>query len=231
MCKSLGANFDYFSQDFKPWFHNPAYTEKENERLYMFWDACHMIKIIRNTLGGKNVLINDEGNTIKWDYIKELQNIQESKGLHAENKLKKTNINYYENKMNVRLAVKTLSASVSSGLLFCKELKLLSSSKPTSEFCKMFNDAFNILNCRNRLGKGDYDFSTDEKTIFKIKTFTEKFILYVKGLKFEPSNSYSGGQKILICQRKTGFLGLIICLNNLIHLYEVIKENWNELLI
>lgn len=57
----------------------------------------------------------------------------------------------------------------------------------------MFNDAFDILNCRNRLAKGDYDFPTEEKTIFKIKTFIEKFTLYVKGLKFEPSNNYSEG--------------------------------------
>jgi len=188
-----------------------------------------MIKLVRNTLGDKKVLINNEGSAIKWDYIKELQNIQESKGLHAANKLKKTHISYYENKMNVRLAVQTLSASVSSGLLFCIELKLLSGSKPTSEFCKMFNDVFDILNCRNRLAKGDYDFPTDKKTIFKIKKYIEKFTLYVKGLKFEPSNSYSEGQQILISQRKTGFLGLIICLNNLIHLYEVVKKKWNEL--
>jgi len=67
-----------------------------------------------------------------------------------------------EIKMNARLAVQTLSASVSSGSLFCEKLKLLSGSKPTTEFCKMFNDAFDILNCRNRLAKGDYDFPTEE---------------------------------------------------------------------
>jgi len=49
--------------------------------------------------------------------------------------------------------------------------------------------------------------------------------LYIKGLKFEPSNNYSEGQQILLRQRKTGFLGLIICLNNLIQLYEVVKKN------
>jgi len=119
MCKSLGANFDFSSKDFKPWFHNPAYPEKENEIIYVLWDACHMIKLVTNTLGDKKIIINSEGSTIKWNYINELQNIQESKGLHAANKLKKTHIHYYENKMNVRLAVQTLSASVSSGLLFC----------------------------------------------------------------------------------------------------------------
>jgi len=78
-----------------------------------------MIQLVRNTVGDKKVLINNEGSTIKWNYIKELQNIQESKDMHAANKSKKTPINYYENKMNVRLAVQTLIASIYSGLLFC----------------------------------------------------------------------------------------------------------------
>lgn len=109
-----------------------------------------------------------EGSTIKWNYFKELQSIQESKDTNATNKSKKTLINYYENKMNERLAVQKLGASIDSGLLFCEELILLSGPKPTSEFCKMFNVAFDILNCRNRLTKGDYDFPTDEKSILKI---------------------------------------------------------------
>jgi len=48
--------------------------------------------------------------------------------------------------------------------------------------------------------------------------------LFIKGLKFDPSNNYSEGHQILLSQRKTGFLGLIICLNNLIQLYEVVKK-------
>ncbi|KAE9543700.1 hypothetical protein AGLY_002096 [Aphis glycines] len=171
MCKSLGANFDFSSKDFKPWFHNPSYPEKKNEITYVLWDACHMIKLVRNTLGDKK------------------------------------NFRTYKN-------LKVCMPRIMQVFLldYCS-VKNLNYYKPTSEFCKMFNDAFDIPNCKNRLAKGDYDFPTEEKTILKIKKFVEQFTLYIEGLKFEPSNNYSEGQQILLSQRKTGFLGLIICLS------------------
>ena len=61
-----------------------------------------MVKLIRNTLDDKKVLINSNGKQIKWNDIQTLQEIQESKGLHAANKLKQKYIRFYENKMNVR---------------------------------------------------------------------------------------------------------------------------------
>jgi len=48
-----------------------------------------MLKLVRNTIGDKKELLNKNGETIKWDHLKSLQNIQETKGLHAANKLKK----------------------------------------------------------------------------------------------------------------------------------------------
>lgn len=58
--------------------------------------------------------------------------------------------------MNVRLAAQTLSSSVSSSLKFCEQLNVLKGTKATSEFCEIFNDAFDITNCRNKLAKGNY---------------------------------------------------------------------------
>lgn len=48
MAKALGAKFDY-PDNFEPFFINPA----SGNKIYVFWDACHMIKLIRNTLGDK----------------------------------------------------------------------------------------------------------------------------------------------------------------------------------
>jgi len=80
--------------------------------------------------------------------------------------------------MNVRLAAQTLSSSVSSALKFCEELKLMSGCKATAaEFCKIFNDAFDILNCRNKLAKGDYSIPINNNNINNIKMFLNAFKL------------------------------------------------------
>jgi len=30
------------------------------EPIFIFWDAAHMLKLVRNTLGDKKILINDK---------------------------------------------------------------------------------------------------------------------------------------------------------------------------
>lgn len=132
--------------------------------------------------------------------------------------------------MNVRLAAQTLSSSVSSALMFCEELKLISGCKATAEFCKIFNDAFDILNCRNKLAKGDYSLPINNNNINKIKIFFDAFKCYVENLKFQLTQQHPEGEIILKSQRKTGFLGFIICLTNLLELYEHIQKDMNYLL-
>jgi len=66
-----------------------------------------MIKLVRNTLGDKKIIVDQENKKIKWSHIVDLLEIQNSKGLHSANKFKKTHVRYHENKMNVRLAAQT----------------------------------------------------------------------------------------------------------------------------
>lgn len=230
MRKILGANFDYFSVDFKPWIQNPAFQKSNHQPIYIFWDAAHMLKLTRNTLGDRKVLLNSQNKEIKWNDIVTLQEIQESRGLHAANKLKKCHIRYFENKMNVRLAVQTLSCSVSSSLIFCEELQLITEARSTAQFCKMFNDAFDLCNCRNKLSKGDYSFPITEENLPRIELFLNEFKSYVVGLRLEKSNSCPEGEIILKSARKTGFLGLIICITNLIHLFKTVKNDMSFLM-
>ncbi|XP_022168754.1 uncharacterized protein LOC111032661 [Myzus persicae] len=44
MCTSLGANFNYYSDNFQPWFYNPS---KPQEKIFVFWDAAHILKLVR----------------------------------------------------------------------------------------------------------------------------------------------------------------------------------------
>lgn len=55
MCQKLGAN--YSLDNFKPWFLHPVTKNK----VLTFWDACHMLKLCRNTLGDREVLRNADG--------------------------------------------------------------------------------------------------------------------------------------------------------------------------
>lgn len=82
MCTDLGANF-YYGPKFKPYFINPI----TKEECYVFFDFCHMIKLVRNTLGDKKILKTHNGNVIAWDHIKKLQEFQHKEGLRAANKL------------------------------------------------------------------------------------------------------------------------------------------------
>lgn len=66
MCTKLGANLKLNN----PNFSFPHTTS--GEPIYLFYDPCHMLKLVRNTLGDKRVLINSQGEKIEWEYIKKL---------------------------------------------------------------------------------------------------------------------------------------------------------------
>jgi len=72
MAKSLGASFDMKSV--KSTF---SYPSNPNLDVAVFLDACRILKLIRNTLAEKSVqsvLIDADGNYIKWDYLKNCKN-------------------------------------------------------------------------------------------------------------------------------------------------------------
>lgn len=54
MCTHLGANFDLGG--FKPYFLYPITKEK----VFCFLDPCHVLKLVRNTLGDKLILQYNE---------------------------------------------------------------------------------------------------------------------------------------------------------------------------
>ncbi|KYQ49628.1 THAP domain-containing protein 9, partial [Trachymyrmex zeteki] len=115
-----------------------------------FFDPCHMLKLVRNTLGDKREL-RYKGKGIFWDNIVSLQKLQEDEDLLCATKLKKKHIMYHKSRMNVKLAAQTLSESVSAALTFCQECVPGPFKHPdkTALFCQTFNDAFDILNVRN----------------------------------------------------------------------------------
>jgi len=149
MCTKLGANLNINNPQF--FFPHPL----TKEPVFLFYDPCHMIKLIRNTLGDKKVLINQE---IKWNHNKNLYYKEKKEGLKAAKKLTRKYIYYYNEKMNVKLASQALSSSVSCALTFCETLDSeFTNVKSTAEFCMIINNAFDILNCRTKYSKSPFN--------------------------------------------------------------------------
>ena len=80
-----------------------------------------MIKLIQNLLGQYKVICHEEHGElkqIKWEYIEMCLGLQEDVGFSFANKLKKKHLLWEKHKMNVKLAVQTLSLSVVTAIDF-----------------------------------------------------------------------------------------------------------------
>lgn len=59
----LGVNSD--ENSVSPYFRN----QDTDEKIYVFYDAPHMVKLIRNCLGDKHVLYDKFNGKIEWKFI------------------------------------------------------------------------------------------------------------------------------------------------------------------
>jgi hypothetical protein len=170
-----------------------------------------MVKLIRNTLADWYILVDEDGRKIKWEFVKTLVDLQQTEGLHAANKLTQRHINFRQEIMKVRLAVQIFSRSVAAALDFCNKdlnLKSFADSEGTSNFCRKLNDIFDALNSRNLLSKSSWGKPLTLENITSFTTFFESSIQYISTL------HTPDGQNILMTRRRTGFIGLIICLTS-----------------
>lgn len=97
MCRELGADFR-LGNNFAPYFRHPTTTEN----IYIMWDPCHMLKLVRNAFAELGDFEDGDGKVISWQHIKKLHEIQNTEGLSAATKLTNKHLNFRDNKMNVR---------------------------------------------------------------------------------------------------------------------------------
>lgn len=108
----LGASADG-TTTIRPYFLNP----ENDQKVYVLYDAPHMIKLIRNCLGDKKILY--AGNKpIKWDYVERLYR-SSMIGNSSSHKLTKKHIDFTPNIMKVSLATQTISNSVAQCIEEC----------------------------------------------------------------------------------------------------------------
>lgn len=130
--------------------------------------------------------------------------------------------------MKVNLAVQVLSTSVSDALTFLEydfKSPHFAAASATATFCKTFNDIFDLLNSRNLYNKTETKQAITKDKIPCLQNKIDKFVLYIKSIKIKNT-------PVLQSLRKTGFIGLIIDLQNSIALAEqLFNENTIQFLL
>lgn len=147
----LGCDFNFNLCEKPRTFFKHAITE---DNIYVIMDPCHMLKLCRNTLAEKNLYSPD--GIISFQYIKQLNKIQDWEGFKFANKLSSSHINYNNKKMKVSLAAQTISSGVADAIDYLRLSghPLFQGSEATCKFIRIFDMLFDMFNIRNVYGKG-----------------------------------------------------------------------------
>ena len=221
MLKILGARL--LPDNLQAFFPHPC---DPSAKIYVFLDACHMIKLVRNTMSDWRTLQDKDGKVINWQFLVQLQELQESEGLRLANKLRSAHINWKPQKMKVNLAAQALSSSVADALEYCEgKLKLsqFQGCGPTVTFIRVFDRLFDVLNSRNPLAR-NYKAPIRKANYAYTKGFLDEAREYIRNLKS------AEGQSILASKRKTGFLGFLLCIDAVLGLTQDLVNVENPVL-
>lgn len=150
MAEILGADF----KNDKPYFANPT---DPSGKIYVFFDAAHMIKLLRGCL--KHHQLYHNGKSMHWHFIERLYEMQEERNFNLGNKLTAMHLNFHTKPMDVRLACQTMSLSTANGIDMCCNdgYAQFKDSETTTELMRYANNTFDILNFKpniNGAGKG-----------------------------------------------------------------------------
>lgn len=215
-CRELGACFDV--ENMRPFFPNPV----NGQNIYVILDACHMMKLWRNTIANGNKLIDESGQMIDWVYFERLEQCR-IKNEFVTHKLTKQHINWDKDKMKVKLAAQTLSRSVSNSFLFLMNngTKGFEECAGTALYARHANDLFDIFNS-NIAKNGKNDERTNE--VEGINSFKHEILnewnkdrifhffdvvsKYIKSLKLD-------SQRIVASRNSTGYVGFLINMHSL----------------
>lgn len=198
VANELGASFDL--NDLKPFFINPS----DGSKVYILLDACHMIKLIRNALGDLRFIKDPILGSIKWLYFEALERCRVNSKF-VTNRMTKRHIQYFRNRMSVRLAVQTFSNSVCSSMKHLRAMgnKQFQKSLATIGFVDKMNKIFDVMNTKRVNDDQVFKSALNKNNANVIFSFFDEMLGYLKSLKFR--------RKLCIeSRRKTGFLGFVI---------------------
>lgn len=70
MCRLLGC-------DLNPLSLKTSFVDDANNTVYIYFDACHLVKLVRNMFEAYGLLESSHGQ-VKWNHIKDLEELQVS---------------------------------------------------------------------------------------------------------------------------------------------------------
>lgn len=213
-CSLLGASFNT-EKNFQPYIINPITKEK----IFIFLDAPHMIKLIRNCIGQLKTLHHVDGSKIEWKYYESLEDHRKKYDI-VTHKLTRDHILFEKNIMNVRLATQLLSESVAQSMTKFSAMPqtkdVFKGCEATVEFTRKFNKLFDIFNSRESdCKKNIFKQPLTKNSATEIFKFFDDMTEYIKNLKLSPDD-----KSIIFSRRKTWFKGFIINMSNLKSMYE-----------
>lgn len=179
-------------------------------KIYVFVNACHVMKLVRNTMSEWYVLKGKDDKEIKWQYFIELEKLQEAEGLRLANKLHLVHINWKPQKKKVNLA----GQSVANALEFCEgkqKLPQFQGCGPTVKFICVFDRLFDNLNSRNPLTR-NFKAPIRKSNYAYTKSKLDEAGKYIRKLQCSHS------KPIVTFKRKTGLFGFFICIDSVLSL-------------
>lgn len=234
MCTLFGANLNVHHKQCKTFILNPV----TNEKIYIILDPCHMVKLIRNTLGRKEeFFVGDKNKKISMRFIVALYQYSRKNDLHSH-KLTRQHIEWERNPMNVRLAVQTFSNSVANSLQYLMERKIpeFRGADPTIDFSRRIDKLFDVFNSKNSNPTSVFKRALTAENKRIIFDFLHDNIKYFKSLKikveyFEKDDVEEAHPKykfvpLLKSKNFCGFRGLVIDMISLMEMYtEFVEQN------
>lgn len=220
MCKIMGADFD--TDD--AYIFDPV---NKDHKIYIFLDAAHMLKLIRNCLGTRN-LIDADGNIIEWIYFEMLCELQQNLVFNLSNKLTKAHMEWESKKMSVRLAGETISNSVADSMEFLStEYDSFKNAKGTIKFIRIINDIFDVMNSTKLDGAIGFKRPLSKSNYIDAFNLFNDAMPYLKSIRVEgePNPIFSSASH-------TPFMGFYFNMMNLMKIFdEYVSTDKIELLV
>ncbi|KAH9383859.1 hypothetical protein HPB48_025629 [Haemaphysalis longicornis] len=212
MARRLGAELCVDSEQISASFVNP-YDNIKN--VCVILGACHMIKLIRNSLANLGHLVDSEGKHSQVGLRSGVGGVR----LRLGNKLMKAYVQWEGQKTKVPYAVQALSSPVADALNFCEQMPKLPrfhGARVTSKLVGVFDPLFVLLNSRNP-SESSYRAPLWKQNEACWKPFFADSQAYIKG----PRDL--AGRPLLEGLKKTGFVGFLISMAST---EKMVNERW-----
>uniref|UniRef100_A0A1B0CBA5 Putative dna transposase thap9 n=1 Tax=Lutzomyia longipalpis TaxID=7200 RepID=A0A1B0CBA5_LUTLO len=236
--KLLGASF---AMD-DPVFSVRIEGESHEKTYFVYPDPLDMIKRVRDTFMFEKQFLDGDGNIVDYTYVGELLNLYEKGSTQTD--LKPIHAYFQRKKLNLNLVVQLLNKSVADALDHCRtnysalNVSQFGGCEATSKFIRMMSNVFEVL-------KSHQQANAEKSSILignlrRIKQFCENAQKYLFDLCLlsnvqttsegdEIRYTFSEKESVISSSKKAGFLGLLICLDNLPKIFESAQSDLRAL--